>query len=151
MFYTSLTFGGDRNLFSAVHVTQAYIATDKYLSSIVHPEVEEPTLRSLSYTNIREGIYSDSLPMYTGFFDLTGSSNEFRIPHEGTGPGIAWVKIDNLSEALARLVHDYYNESSDAILRYRVTPIIPSDIKAWILTKVVALLSKLARKDLSVT
>ena len=46
--------------------------------------------------------------MYTGFFSLTSPQQEVKLSqHDGSGPGIAWAKIDELGEATARLVNDY--------------------------------------------
>ena len=56
------------------------------------------------FTAIREGIYSERFPTYTGFPDLQDLPEELKIPHDGSGPGIAFAKIDDLGEATAKLV-----------------------------------------------
>jgi hypothetical protein len=76
----------------------AHLQTEKFLSELDAP---------ITYTSIREGLYSESFPIYTSWFDLKNPTSEITIPHDGTGPGVAWVKRDELGEASARLVVDY--------------------------------------------
>ena len=87
VYYTSLMFAGD----STAAVMQAHIATEKYLKE-----------SGLTYTIIREGIYSESWPLYFGYWKPTRPGNEVLIPH-GDG-GIAWVCRDDLGEGTARLM-----------------------------------------------
>lgn len=85
----------------------AHLATENYLAGLPG---------RFTYTAIREGIYSESFPMYTGWFDLKNNppseqqdyeDEDIKIPHDGTGPGIAWAKRDELGEATAKLVVSY--------------------------------------------
>ncbi|KAL4875907.1 hypothetical protein BJY04DRAFT_223650 [Aspergillus karnatakaensis] len=78
----------------------AHLATEKYLASLIGPAA--PT-----YTVLREGLYSESFPIYTNWFDLRDPGDEVAIPHDGTGKGVAWVKRDELGEGSARLVARY--------------------------------------------
>lgn len=83
---------------------QAHLATESFLKTLaLHPPIQKP----FTFTAIREGIYTESFPLYTGFFDLQNPSNEVKIPHDGSGPGIAWAKRDELGEATARIVQAY--------------------------------------------
>ena len=107
IFYTSLAFGGDCTPDSVAHVMQAHLLTEKYLKELG----EDPGAAPFSFTVVREGIYSESFPMYTGFPILDHLANpevnkdfELRIPHDGLGPGVAWASIDDLGEASARLI-----------------------------------------------
>lgn len=97
IFYSSLAFGGNTNR-SIAHVMQAHLDTEKYLAELASQD------SSFSYTSIREGIYSESFPIYTAFFDLKDPSSEILIPHNGKEPGIAWGKLDELGEASAILL-----------------------------------------------
>ena len=54
IYYTSLAFASD----SVAAVMQAHLDTEKYLKE-----------SGVTYTIIREGIYSESWPLYLGFFD----------------------------------------------------------------------------------
>lgn len=81
----------------------AHIETEKYLLS--HKD-------KLPYTSIREGLYSESFPIYTAWFDPENPANEITIPHPGTGPGVAWVKRDELGEATANLIVSYVKNST---------------------------------------
>ena len=83
---------------------QAHLATESYLKTLaLHP----PTQKPFTFTAIRQGIYTESFSLYTGFFDLQNPSTEVKIPHDGSGLGIAWAKRDELGEATARIVQAY--------------------------------------------
>lgn len=76
----------------------AHLATEKYLAELPG---------YFTYTAIREGIYSESFPIYTAWFDLRNPSPEITIPHNGACPGIAWAKQDELGEATAKMMVSY--------------------------------------------
>ncbi|RDW84134.1 uncharacterized protein DSM5745_04460 [Aspergillus mulundensis] len=101
IFYSSLAFAGDYAQSSVAHVMGAHLETEKLLAEL--SAGPNPT----TYTSIREGLYSESFPIYTNWFDLRDPSGEITIPHDGHGPGVAWVKRDELGEASARLVANY--------------------------------------------
>ena len=104
IFYTSLVFGGGCTPVSIASVIQTHLATESYLKTLaLHP----PNRKSSTFTAIREDIYTESFPLYTDFFDLQNSSATVRIPHDGSGSGIAWAKRDELGEATARIVQAY--------------------------------------------
>lgn len=108
IFYSSLGFAGDAKTGSLKSdsiavVMQAHLDSEKHLAS--HAESDP----GFSYTSIREGLYSESYPIYTGFFDPKAAPDgaEVTIPHDGSGPGVSWVKRDELGEASARLIAKY--------------------------------------------
>ncbi|OQE17090.1 hypothetical protein PENFLA_c025G00658 [Penicillium flavigenum] len=103
IFYSSLGFGGDLNDHSIAHVMGAHVETEKYLSSLQD---------TVSHTIVREGLYTESFPIYTAFFDPHNPADEVAIPHSGSGPGVAWVKRDELGEATAKLIASYINDSA---------------------------------------
>ena len=88
--------------------------------------------------------------MSTGFVDLNGNDTEVKIPHDGSTSGIAWAKIDELGEATAHLVHRYISGDSDILSRYENKSILLSGPKAWTLAETVALMGKVAGRDLSI-
>lgn len=93
IFYTSLAFAGPPSSSESVAaVMRAHIDTEAYLKQ-----------SGITYTIIREGIYSESYPLYLGFFDPASSVEEIAIPDDGNG-GIAWACRDELGEATARLL-----------------------------------------------
>ncbi|CAI7649914.1 unnamed protein product [Penicillium discolor] len=100
IFYSSLGFGGDLTNHTIAHVMGAHIETEKYLSSLQD---------KVSYTIVREGLYTESFPIYTAFFDPQNPTDDVAIPHSGAGPGVAWVKRDELGEATAKLIASYVN------------------------------------------
>ncbi|KAF6821424.1 hypothetical protein CPLU01_12507 [Colletotrichum plurivorum] len=101
IFYSSLAFAGDLQDESLAEVMQAHLATERHLAEAA---AADP---SFTYTSIREGLYSESYPIYTSFFDLATPDNEILIPHDGSGPGVAWVKRAELGEATAKLIAKY--------------------------------------------
>ncbi|KAL4904084.1 hypothetical protein BDW74DRAFT_179174 [Aspergillus multicolor] len=102
IFYSSLGFAGNYTDSSVAHVMGAHLATEKFLS-----ELSTSGDKPITYTSIREGLYSESFPIYTNWFDLRNPVDEITIPHDGSGPGVAWVKRDELGEASAKLVANY--------------------------------------------
>ncbi|BGP38717.1 hypothetical protein JCM10449v2_002652 [Rhodotorula kratochvilovae] len=97
--YTSLAFAGAPESTSSVaQVMQAHLRTEAYLRELAARE------SGFSYTIIREGLYTESTPIYTAFFTLSAPFSPIRIPHDGSGPGIAWAKRDELGEATARVL-----------------------------------------------
>jgi uncharacterized protein YbjT (DUF2867 family) len=92
VYYTSLVFGTDvmgHLTDSVAHVMQAHLDTEAYLAK-----------SGLTYTVLREGIYSESYSLYTGFFDHN-KDNEVCVPTDGP---ITWVCIEDLGEGTAKLM-----------------------------------------------
>lgn len=80
VYYTSLMFAGD----SKAAVMQAHIATEKYLKE-----------SGLTYTIIREGIYSESYPLYFGYWKPGKPGNEVKVPTVTEGsPGCAEMTLE---------------------------------------------------------
>ncbi|KAK4935230.1 hypothetical protein LTR10_023692 [Elasticomyces elasticus] len=142
VFYTSLGFGGDGQSQSAAYVMQAHLKTEAWLRELVTKHSK------LTYTVIREGIYSETWPMYTGFFEVKGSDNKVRVPHDGSAPGIAWACISDLGEASANLVKEFVEEPRNA--RYINKIVVLSGPKSWSLKETAELLGNMAGKQVSV-
>ncbi|KAJ5836745.1 hypothetical protein N7447_002771 [Penicillium robsamsonii] len=105
IFYGSLGYGGKpENKESVAHVMQAHLDTEKYLEQLSH---NSP---GFGYTVVREGLYTESYPLYTAFFDPKNPVSEIKIPHDGSGPGIAWVKREELGEGTAELLKRFVND-----------------------------------------
>ncbi|OKL55469.1 hypothetical protein UA08_09325 [Talaromyces atroroseus] len=102
IFYSSLAFGGNLSKETAALVMRAHIDTEVYLEELARAHQS-----SFTYTVIREGLYSESFPIYTAFFDPRNPVTEIKIPHDGSAPGVAWVKRDELGEATAKLIAAY--------------------------------------------
>ena len=87
IYYMSLAFSGD----SVAAVMKAHLETEAYLKGC-----------GVTYTIIREGIYSESWPLYFGFFDINSKKNDVVIPiSDGK---IAWVCRDDLGEGTAKIM-----------------------------------------------
>ena len=87
VYYTSLAFAGD----SVAAVMQAHIDTERYLKA-----------SGLTYTILREGIYSESYPLYFGFFNAAEGKDEVIVPY--SDGGIAWVSREDLGEGTAKII-----------------------------------------------
>jgi uncharacterized protein YbjT (DUF2867 family) len=129
--YTSLAFGGDLQDSSVAAVMRAHLDTEAYLKA-----------SGLNYTIIREGIYSESYPLYLGFFDPSSGQNEVCIPEDGNG-GIAWASRDELGEATARIIARAYNGDVTSSLSINNTSILLSGPEAISLSNLASLISNL--------
>lgn len=87
IYYTSLMFAGD----SQAAVMGAHLATEAHLKQ-----------SGVTFTVIREGIYSESWPLYFGYWNPKKEGREVKVP-QGDG-GIAWVCRDDLGEGTAKLM-----------------------------------------------
>jgi hypothetical protein len=95
----------------ASHVMGAHLSTENYLAT------ELP--KTMSYTAIREGLYSELSSVYLAMFDLRKPVDEITIPHSGSGPGIAWAKRDELGEATARMIVAYVRTQKGSVILIR--------------------------------
>lgn len=120
---------------------QAHLRTEAWLREFVAGDPQ------VTFTAIREGIYSETYPMYTGFPDLQGSDIEIALPHDGKAPGIAWVSIDNLGEATAKLIAEYLHDPSTQ--RYSNKIVLLSGPRAWTLGETIDVLSRVAGKKIT--
>lgn len=85
----------------------AHLDTEAYLHVI---QQEHPN--DFSFTVVRIAFYSESFDIYTSNFDINDppSDGKIQIPHDGTGPGIAWAKRSELGEAMAILMAKYIKD-----------------------------------------
>lgn len=121
---------------------QAHLDTERYLAKI---SSEDP---SFSYTCIREGLYSESFPIYTASFNLTNPSSEVCIPHDGQAPGIAWAKIDELGEASASILSSFYSKPSEFGYKNRI--VVLSGPREWSLAETVQALGRAIGKEVKI-
>ncbi|KAI9372844.1 hypothetical protein BJX61DRAFT_415233 [Aspergillus egyptiacus] len=141
IFYSSLGFAGNYTDKSVAHVMGAHLKTEKYLSELGGP---------MTYTSVREGLYSESFPIYTSWFDLHSPSDEIKIPHDGSGPGVSWVKRDELGEATAKLVARYATATGGNPAEefpYVNKIVLLTGSKEWSLKETVEVLGRAVGKD----
>ena len=142
IFYSSLGYARERDRESKAVVMQAHLDTEAYLAKCA-----SESGGSFSCTAIREGLYSESFPIYTGFFDLGDPSvMEVRVPHGGGPPGVAWVKRDELGEASAKLIQAYAKKPESA--KYVNDVVLLTGEKVWTLEETVAVLSEAVGRKL---
>jgi hypothetical protein len=133
---------------TAADVMRAHLATETYLQEIYTHD------KSFSYTVIREGIYSESFPLYTAFFNPKDPptpedpKDTIAIPHDGSGPGIAWAKQDELGEATARLLVRYVRDPSS--FPYLNQIILLSGPQALTLAETVDILGRVINRKLRI-
>ncbi|KAB8234175.1 NAD(P)-binding protein [Aspergillus alliaceus] len=143
IFYGSLGYGGrPENKESVPHVMQAHLDTERYLDECTrrHPGFE--------YTIIRGGLYSEPYPLYTSFFDPMNPVGTINVPHDGSGPGIAWVKRDELGEGTAELIARFVKDPN--VFRYRQQTLLLSGGKTLTLKETVNVLSKVAKRSVKI-
>jgi uncharacterized protein YbjT (DUF2867 family) len=143
IFYSSLGFGGDLQDHSHAVVMQAHLDTERYLARLAAKDPD------FTYTSIREGLYSESTPIYTAFFDPRNPADEVLIPHDGSGPGIAWVKRDELGEASAKLIAQFYGARDK--FQFVNRKVLLTGTKVWTLAETVEVLAEIAgKKDIRI-
>jgi len=144
IFYSSLAFGGNLQKETAAHVMRAHLSTEKYLEELA----AQTTAKSFTFTAIREGLYSESFPIYTAWFDPHNPVDEITIPHDGSGPGVAWAKRDELGEATAKLIRQY--AQNPEAFPYLNKTIILSGPRVLTLKETVEALGRIVGKDLRI-
>jgi hypothetical protein len=92
---------------------------------------------------IREGLYSESYPLYTAFFDLEHPVNEIKILQNGSGPEIAWVKHEELEQGTAELLTRFVQDTTG--FEYRNQKVLWSGSNTLTLGETVTILGKLAK------
>ncbi|CAL1711250.1 unnamed protein product [Somion occarium] len=122
IYYTSLAFASD----SVATVMQAHIDTEAYLKQ-----------SGLTYTIIREGIYSESWPLYFGYFDPSEGKDEVLIPY--SDGKIAWVCRDDLGEGTAKIL---------AASGYENTTVLLSGDKPITLLEFAQIASRILNRDI---
>ncbi|GAB1312728.1 Quinone oxidoreductase 2 [Madurella fahalii] len=149
IFYSSLGFAGDYQSTSLAEVMQAHLDTERYLAKLA---AEEDNSRPFTYTSIREGLYAESTPIYTAFFDPrqpeTLHNGEICIPHDGSGPGVAWVKRDELGEASARLIASYVKDKDGFLFKNRI--VLLTGPRVWSLHETIEVLARIVGREVKI-
>jgi len=143
IFYGSLGFGGKPETSESVaHVMQAHLDTERYLDELTrtHP--------GFAYTVVREGLYSESYPLYTAFFDPEHPVDYVEIPHDGSGNGIAWVKREELGEGTAELIKRFVQDQEG--FKYKNKKVLLSGPKTLTLGETVAILGEVSNHPVKI-
>ncbi|KAL4960342.1 uncharacterized protein BDV14DRAFT_193020 [Aspergillus stella-maris] len=142
IFYSSLAFAGDGGLETKAQVMLAHLATEKYLAQLHDQDPQ------FTYTVVRQGLYTESFPLYTAFFDLKAPCTKICIPHDGSGAGLAWAKQDELGEATARLIAQH--ASNPAGFPYLNKTVLLSGPRALSLNDTAAVFSRVLNKPVKI-
>jgi uncharacterized protein YbjT (DUF2867 family) len=146
IFYSSLAFARDGPPTYRPHVMLAHLDTEAYLAKLASSR--------FSYTIVRQGLYTESFPVYTANFDLKAAREKkdqvlkIRIPHDGSGPGISWAKRDELGEATARLLAEHARDPSN--FRFNNKLIILSGPKEYTLKDTASIFSNITGKTVQI-
>lgn len=121
---------------------QAHLDTEAHLKKLAE---EDP---AFTYTIIRIGLYSESFPIYTAFFNLKSPVDEILVPHDGKGKGVAWAKRDELGEGVAKIMKQYAENSSS--FPHVNKQLLLSGPREYTLQETVDILGRAAKKDVKI-
>ncbi|KAM0550732.1 hypothetical protein ACHAPJ_008797 [Fusarium lateritium] len=141
IFYSSLGFAKNSDS-SEAEVMQAHLDCEAKLKDIAGRD------SGFTYTSVREGLYSESFPIYTAFLDLKNPPSKILIPHDGSGPGVSWVKRDELGEATARLIASYVKLPSEFEHINKIVTF--TGPKSWTLAETLEVLSRAAGTEIKI-
>ncbi|TFB02485.1 Quinone oxidoreductase 2 [Trichoderma ghanense] len=143
VFYSSLAFALPEKDTTKAEVMGTHLDTEARLREIA---AKDP---GFTWTSVREGLYSESTPIYTAFVDLKDpASTEIRIPHDGSGPGISWAKREELGEATAALIAQYFKDPANFPWKNKI--VILTGSREWSLAETAKVLSEVAGRELTI-
>ncbi|KAF4446880.1 hypothetical protein F53441_9511 [Fusarium austroafricanum] len=142
IFYSSLGFASINEQSTKAEVMGAHLDSEAHLRELASANT------GFTWTSVREGLYSESFPIYTSFLDLKNPPSKVLIPHNGSGPGVSWVKRDELGEATARLIASYAKSPSS--FKYTNKIVTLTGPKSWTLAETVEVLSRAAGNDFQI-
>ncbi|KAF3392632.1 hypothetical protein F1880_008910 [Penicillium rolfsii] len=119
-----------------------------HLDSEAHLKELARSNPGLSWTSIREGLYSESFPVYAGFQDFKNPPSTIKIPQEGDGFGVSWASQHELGEASARLIASY--AKSPSTFKYTNKIVTLSGPKSWTWAEVAEVISRVTGKDITI-
>ncbi|CAH0021136.1 unnamed protein product [Clonostachys rhizophaga] len=144
IFYSSLGFALPEETESLAEVMQAHLVSEEHLQKLAN---KDPTF---SWTSIREGLYHESFPIYTSFWTLQNPVDKILIPHDGTGPGVSWVKRDELGEASASLIAQYATSSDPSSYPWNKRRVVLTGPKEWTLADTVKVLGNAVGREVRI-
>jgi hypothetical protein len=123
--YSSLAFASNSNLMSVTQVMVVHLLTEQYLDQV---QQKNPT--TFSYTAVREGLYLESYPIYTAFFDINNPP-QVRSESPTMAPVLAsHEQIIILSGPCAYMLSEMADIFS-CILR-KLIPLVETSIKHYV-------------------
>ncbi|CEI60219.1 hypothetical protein FVEN_g6397 [Fusarium venenatum] len=142
IFYSSLGFASIGEETTKAEVMGAHLDSEKHLKELAQKD------NGFTFTSVREGLYSESFPIYTSFLDLKNPPSKVLIPHDGSGPGVSWVKRDELGEGTARLIASYVESPSSFGYINKIVTL--TGTKSFTLAETIEILSRAAGKDFGI-
>ncbi|WXC58444.1 hypothetical protein SNK03_004343 [Fusarium graminearum] len=142
VFYSSLGFASLGKDFTKAEVMGAHLDSERRLRELAEMK------SGFTFTSVREGLYSESFPIYTSFLDLKNPPSKVLIPHDGSGPGVSWVKRDELGEGTARLIASY--AESPSTFGYINKIVTLTGTKSFSLAETMEVLSRAAGKNFEI-
>lgn len=87
---------------------QAHLVTEAYLKTKL-PD-------SMTYTILREGLYTESFPLYFGMYDISKKPLEVFVPPGDNDGLVAFTKRDELGEATAKVIKNIIDGKEESEL-----------------------------------
>jgi hypothetical protein len=142
--YSSLAFAKQGDDHSKAHVMLAHLATESHLREQAK---RNPTF---TYTVLRQGLYSESFPVYLPGLSIESQpkSGNIVLPHDGSSPGLAWAKRDELGEATAKILYRYSQDPGS--FPYIDQLVNLSGPRAYSLAETVEVIGKATKTELRV-
>jgi uncharacterized protein YbjT (DUF2867 family) len=144
IFYSSLGFALPDKTESLAEVMQAHLVSEAHLQEVADGDP------AFSWTSIREGLYHESFPIYTSFWTLEAPLDDILIPHNGSGPGVSWVKRDELGEASAALLAEYATSADPSTFAWNKRRVVLTGDREWTLQETVEVLGRAVGRDVRI-
>ncbi|KAL3459569.1 hypothetical protein BJX64DRAFT_291073 [Aspergillus heterothallicus] len=142
IFYASLAYGGaPESKKSRAFVMQSHLDTELYLEECARKH-------AIGFTVVRQGVYNEAYPMYLTCFDVKDPVDEILIPHDGSGPGVSWVKQAELGEGNAELLRQFVVDRDH--FPHRGKTVILSGARQLNFGQVVEILSMITGKQIRI-
>jgi uncharacterized protein YbjT (DUF2867 family) len=142
IFYSSLAYALVNAESAKAVVMAAHLDSEAHLKQLARAN------SGLSWTSIREGLYAESFPVYSGLPGFNNPPSTIRIPEDPNGPGVSWVRQDELGEGSARLIASY--AKSPSTFEYTNKIVTLSGPKSWTWAEAVEVLSRVTGKNISI-
>ncbi|KAK2666896.1 hypothetical protein RAB80_017317 [Fusarium oxysporum f. sp. vasinfectum] len=142
IFYSSLAYALVNAESAKAVVMAAHLDSEAHLKQLARAN------SGLSWTSIREGLYAESFPVYSGLPGFNNPPSAIGIPEDPNGPGVSWVRQDELGEGSARLIASY--AKSPSTFEYTNKIVTLSGPKSWTWAEAVEVLSRVTGKNISI-
>ncbi|KAJ5990416.1 hypothetical protein N7522_010623 [Penicillium canescens] len=148
IFYGSLGFAGrEDNKETVAHLMRPHLMRPHLMTRSISKSASAstPSLRTQLYV---KAFTPNVTILYTAFFEPCNPVDEIKIEHDLSGPGIAWVKREELGEGTAELLRRFAENPKE--FKFRNKTVLLSGIKVLILQETVDIRAKHAKKPVAI-